>query len=180
MKTIRLGSKVIVSDPCYSLPTWCQSVVENVLSGNYLTNVRISDQEDWGERVSLLGAVHEDYIDKPFIWEAQSVVLGVDSGQLGIFDSYGYNSNEYAANNLSEFEGTGFFGLDDIWYDKISGLTVNDDWGTYPEGVVSRSGLGDGSYNLYLAKNEDGKVIGFIADFLIESETRMDEFNFIR
>ena len=34
--TIKLGNKVMVSDPCYGLDTWCQGVLENVLPGNYM------------------------------------------------------------------------------------------------------------------------------------------------
>lgn len=31
--TFSLGTKVMVSDPCYKLNTWCQGVLENVKSG---------------------------------------------------------------------------------------------------------------------------------------------------
>lgn len=184
MKTIKLGSTVIVSDPCYELPTWCQAKVEDVLPGDYKTTIRMSDQENWGTRVSLLGAVHKDYLDKPLDWELAPFDLGVDSGQLGIFDSNGYFNDEYAQSVLSEIEGE--FGMNDrpgdIWYDKMCALTISDEgWGSYSEGVVSSSGYGDGSYPLYLSRNNDGKVVGFVVDFLIEEkELLFDEFNFYR
>ena len=32
---IKLNSKVMISDPCYGLNTWCQGIIEGVLPGNY-------------------------------------------------------------------------------------------------------------------------------------------------
>jgi hypothetical protein len=42
-------------------------------------------------------------------------------------------------------------------------------WGTYSNGVVSSSGLGDGSYVLYVAR-ANRKVVGFMIDFGIDEE----------
>ena len=54
MKQIQLGEKVMVSDPCYGLNTWCQGVLENVLPGDYRCNIEYSDEGDWGMRVSAI------------------------------------------------------------------------------------------------------------------------------
>ena len=35
MKTITLSNVVMVSDPCYKLDTWCQTIITNVLPGTY-------------------------------------------------------------------------------------------------------------------------------------------------
>ena len=34
-KTIKLSDIVMVSDPCYKVPTWCQKKLTNVLNGEY-------------------------------------------------------------------------------------------------------------------------------------------------
>ena len=48
MKTITLSENVMVSDPCYSPDTWCQTKLNNVLPGNYIVDVDYSDEgEDY-------------------------------------------------------------------------------------------------------------------------------------
>ena len=77
---IRLGGEVIVSDPCYEIPTWCQEVIDNVRPGVYDTEVDISDEGDWGERIKSLTVTHEDFKGDNN-WDQYSTSIGVDSGQ---------------------------------------------------------------------------------------------------
>ena len=49
-------------------------------------------------------------------------------------------------------------------------------WGMYDEGVVSSSGIGDGGYDLYVLTTEDGVVVGFCIDYLIDDEGFMFDF----
>ena len=91
MNTIKLNKKVVVSDPCYSIPTWCQAVIDNVKPGTYYTTVKKHDAGNWGNRCSMIYAIHEDYIDHPNLikrWEKTNYDIGVDSGQCGIFDGH--------------------------------------------------------------------------------------------
>ena len=44
---IESGS-VVVSDPCYTIPTWCQGIVDNVKNGRWMGFVEYSDEGDWG------------------------------------------------------------------------------------------------------------------------------------
>ena len=64
MELIKLESEVVVSDPCYTLPTWCQAVVTKVKPGMYHTNVRKFDAGSWGVRCAMVFAIHEDYVNK--------------------------------------------------------------------------------------------------------------------
>ena len=57
----------MVSDPCYSIPTWCQSIIDNVKPGHYLPFVKNSDEGDWGLRNSLLLAIDEDHQSDEFL-----------------------------------------------------------------------------------------------------------------
>lgn len=112
-KTIRLGEKVMVSDPCYGLNTWCQGVLENVLPGNYKCEVEYKDEGDWGIRVSAIEVTHEDYAYE--IFEPQDFEVGVDSGQAGIFD-YDYYCLYHTDTNDNE-------DVDDDWYDRVCDKT---------------------------------------------------------
>lgn len=158
---ISLSSKVIVSDPCYTLPTWCQARINNVLPGDYKTDVFTTDETNgWGERCSHMVAIHEDYLNKKdFIWEDSNEDIGVDSGQAGIFCSSIY----------PEGESTGEYGNLKTFYGQCCDLTrTSKSCGIIKNrGVVSSSGFGDGSYKLYLAKESNGYVIGFVVDFQV-------------
>ena len=140
MKTIKLGNEVVVSDPCYDLPTWCQAVVKNVLPGNYRTLVVKNDEGDWGIRCSRLIAIHEDYAhqDEKFRWSRYPASIGVDSGQAGIFSIETYRKDELAE-QMGQGDGEGFGSgwateEGDKWYERICTRTLGkEQWGTYSE-----------------------------------------------
>jgi hypothetical protein len=167
MKTIQLNSEVMVSDPCYSIPTWCQHKLTNVLPGEYHTNAfRTSNTGGWGTRCAALIAVHKDYTQDTLTWRTvKSAVIGVDSGQCGIFSLETYRKDDVFMEKSS-------FGFDtredgDHWYGHMCDRTLSDEqWGSYDGGVVSSSGIGDGSYRLLVAKHK-GKIVGIAVDFYI-------------
>lgn len=168
MKSINLGDEVVVSDPCYEIPTWCQAIVRNVLPGNYRTTVVKSDKGDWGTRCSHLIAIHEDHChqDEKFQWKHYPAVIGVDSGQAGIFSMDSYRKDDHPFDTQGYDFGANWDTQDgDKWYRQMCGRTLDtEQWGLYDKGVVSSSGYGDGSYTLFVAmKNK--KVIGFVIDF---------------
>lgn len=107
---ITLGNKVMVSDPCYGLNTWCQGVVENVLPGEYVCKVGFSDEGDWGNRVADIEVVHTSYVGKFLEYFAEDFEVGVDSGQAGIFD-YEYYKQHHTDRSEAEH-------VDDEWYDR--------------------------------------------------------------
>lgn len=104
--TITLGSKVMVSDPCYKLGTWCQGVLENVLPGKYHCKVAFIDEGTWGIRVSKITVLHKNYLNKTLRVEKCDFEVGVDSGTAGIYD-YDY----YAKYHTDKY-------LDDVWYGR--------------------------------------------------------------
>ena len=112
---ITLGDKVMVSDPCYGLGTWCQGVLENVLPGQYDCNVEYSDEGDWGTRVSAIEVTHVDYDRCILDEELEKFEVGVDSGQAGIFD-YEY----YAKYHMDVTDRPH---VNDDWYDMVGNLT---------------------------------------------------------
>lgn len=112
---ITLGAKVMVSDPCYGLGTWCQGVLENVLPGQYDCNVEYSDEGTWGTRVSAIEVTHVNYKTSFLLLQTEDFEVGVDSGQAGIFD-YEY----YAKYHMDATERPH---VNDDWYDMVCDLT---------------------------------------------------------
>ena len=165
--TIQLNDVVMVSDPCYSIPTWCQVKLTGVLPGSYKTFVDKSNSFGWGMRCHRLGVVHTDYVNKKLSWRVIPGEVGVDSGQAGIFSLEGYRNDEIAEgitspeSNLSiEKDGEG-----DAWYEKMCKFTLDEkQWGMYDTGVVSSSGIGDGGYDCLVAK-QNNKIVGICINY---------------
>ena len=165
MNKITLGNKVVVSDPCYELDTWCAGTLNNVLPGEYKCDI-VKENNRWGERVSHLYAVHNDYnVKLKEINEMQDFEVGVDSGTAGIFD-YDY----YALYHLGK--------TDDQWYDHRicnafypnrmeMGISIIQ---THNKGVVSLSGFGDGSYTCFVKRNDEGQIIAIMIEYISDCE----------
>jgi len=193
MEKILLTDIVMVSDPCYTEPTWCQIKLKDVKPGYYNTYSKSHDCGDWGVRQSMLMVIHQDFTNKKLRWEEHPGEVGVDSGQAGIF-----NYDSYRDDSIAEEIGLGdgdisFFGVSpwkemtksrdmepgEKWYISMCSRTLGEKgWGTYNRGVVSRSGFGDGGYKLYVAKHY-GRVIAMCIDFAVEEEPIVD-FNFYK
>ena len=116
---INLGAKVMVSDPCYGLNTWCQGVIENVLPGKYECKVGFNDEENWGIRVADIEVVHKDYLNKFLAYDVEDFDVGVDSGQAGIYD-YEYYAKYHTDCNTRPH-------VDEEWYDRVFELTYVDE-----------------------------------------------------
>ena len=59
----------------------------------------------------------------------------------------------------------------DAWYDKMCKFTLSDEsWGAYDTGIVSSSGIGDGSYPLYVAYDKNNNIIAMKLDYLLDDE----------
>ena len=167
----------MVSDPCYSPDTWCQTKLDNVLPGLYNVEVEKSDEGDWGVRVSSITVIHEDYEDTDD-WEQHSE-CGVDSGQCGIFCMTSYRNDEVSEGITtpeSDFVLPYNDSEGDKWYDKMCNFTLSkDQWGMYDTGVVTSSGIGDGMYPLDVMMDGD-KIVGMRLEYLGNSdEDLLDE-----
>lgn len=165
MKTIKLSDTVMVSDPCYTTDVWCMHKLTGVLPGEYLATVMKSDEGVWGERVGLLVAVHNNYVNDTLTWRTvQGADIGVDSGQCGIFSMEGYRNDElFTGESKCDFDK---YQDGDNWYNHMCDRTLSKErWGAYDTGVVSSSGYGDGSYRLLVAKAH-GDIVGIGVDFL--------------
>jgi hypothetical protein len=151
------SGSVYISDPCYDIGTWCQGKTDNVKNGTWKAHIIIATNEEtgWGNRVAELVAIHESAIDNKFEFEENSGAdIGVDSGQAGIFDKEVYKGGD-----------------DENWYEECCDKTLSENQaGVLEGGVVSSSGFGDGSYNAFYERDEEGNIIAIKIDFLSEEE----------
>ena len=181
MKQIKLSENVRVSDPCYTDDVWCKTQLKSVLPGLYNWDVSRSDNGDWGNRVSGITLVHENYEDDGSLeWQYHSDI-GVDSGQAGIFCESSYRNDEVATGITTPpldkpfvlpYNDKG----GDMWYEKMCRFTLSSDsFGAYDTGIVTSSGLGDGSYPLYVVYDEDDKIVAMKIDYLLDDEDEEDE-----
>ena len=180
MNQITLSENVMVSDPCYTPDTWCQTKLNNVLPGKY--NVEVDKHDEgtgWGVRVSSITVIHEDYTDNDD-WEQHSE-CGVDSGQCGIFCMTGYRNDELSKSITTPTLDNPFVlpyndKGGDMWYEKMCHFTLCEpQWGLYDTGVVSSSGIGDGMYPLDVMMDGD-KIVGMRLEYLGNSdEDLLDE-----
>jgi hypothetical protein len=189
-KTFEVTSGVIVcSDPCYTIPTWCQGVVENVKKGTWIAEVEKTDSGSWGDRIATLTIVNKDSLDKDitlsnrveemYSTEPLNFGAGVDSGQFGFFDKDFYRNDE-SAKDLKKYG----FGDDfetksgDSWYRACCDLTLDkEQWGVLPNGAVSSSGFGDGSYDVFGIKNDEGEYVAFSVVFIWNDEDEEEEWD---
>jgi len=178
-KTFEITSGVIVaSDPCYEIPTWCQGVIENVKKGTWSAEVEESDEGDWGERIAVLKIEHTN-AKKTYHLKQLEFVGGVDSGQFGFFDKDFYRNDEIAK-DFPKYDFGANYDIEegDKWYRACCNLTLgNEGWGVLPQGVVSSSGYGDGSYPVLGEKDESGEWVAFMVVF-IDGDNEEDEEDF--
>lgn len=168
-----------ISDPCYEdLKSGADVKVKN---GLWHAFVRHSKQDSWftkgDERVGELLAFHEhgmtqdeDDLYKEPRWKKLKNI-GVDSGQMSIFDKKFYRDDSEAAgrktdkyeehrNRIPKEEKEEKKKPGELFYGACGCITLPPPlWdcaittgGTLPHGAVCLAGYGDGSYNVYAAK----------------------------
>jgi len=180
MNQITLSENVMVSVPCYTPDTWCQTKLDNVLPGLYNVEVERHDEgTGWGVRVSSITVIHKDYTDTDD-WEQHSE-CGVDSGQCGVFCMTSYRNDEISVGITTPTLDNPFVlpyndKGGDMWYEKMCHFTLHkDQWGLYDTGVVSSSGIGDGLYPMDVMMDGD-KIVGIRLEYLGNSdEDLLDE-----
>lgn len=147
---INLSNNVMLSDPCYSIGTWCQIQLNNVKKGRYESFVIKSDEGDFGIRCSSLIVKHVDKKFDAFIdFTEHDGEVGVDSGQAGIFDMSIYPANPQTRTS------------EDVFYEQCCNLTLSKKHCgilSNGKGLVSSSGYGDGGYPVYYSLDENDQI----------------------
>jgi len=180
------SGKMVCSDPCYELGTWCQGVVDNVKNGKWDSGIATSDEGSWGERISHLWVYHIDAVAKnpkilreieQFNGYQLAFDFGVDSGQFGFFDFANYR-NDASAVGLDKYNFGNDFSMKesgDEWYRVCCNFTLGEhSWGVLPNGAVSSSGYGDGSYAVVGIKDDSGEWVAFCVEYIGQEEETDD------
>ena len=160
---------LVVSDPCYTLSVWCLIQLQNVKKGTWNAYIEYSDEGRWGIRCAKIMALHDS--EKTPTWESIGVI-GVDSGQAGIFDILVFQNDA----TVEPKEKT--FLPKEPWYSSCCDLTLAENQaGVIPGGAVASSGYGDGVYEVFVSKNNDGEIAGVLIVFIEEEDDEEeDEF----
>ena len=152
MKTATKGFKVkgfiACSDPCYGQPT----VFVPANKGNWVARAETSNEGMWGVRVSKITVHHEEFSPVGNNYEIEEHVVGVDSGQAGVFDGSIYSGDN-----------EGFYNC------CCKATLAKPGYGYVDGGFVSSSGYGDGRYECIVYK-KDGKAIGVEITFIDGNE----------
>ena len=152
--SVRYGTRIRVSDPCYNMDTWCAGTLDNVLPGEYLCTAEVAyTGKKNGGCVSALQVRHADYPEAVPDELVTSFEAGVDSAQLGFFDE------KYFAENVSRKDWKN-------WYGEVREATSHMAGTLAGCSCVSVTGYGDGCYPVYIARNSSGKIIAVKAVFL--------------
>ena len=150
--TIELGNKVRVSDPCYGTETWCNKLLDNVSEGMWDCYAVVNERN----RVAFLVAC-KDGCRFAIANEECVCDVGVDAGVMGVFDE------EYFQMTRDDQH------ADDKWYEE--NVCADHCWNNAGwlcdggQGFITSSGDGDGSYYLFVDRNEDGDIIRIAVDF---------------
>jgi hypothetical protein len=165
---IKIGSfvittgKVMISDPCYEVGTWCQETEDFVRKGAWNAWIKQKDEGNWGMRNSWLIACHEKFRPTSLKWENKEANIGVDSGQAGIYDTRFYRRDEIISKDQ-----IGTICSDEPWYSANCKLTCETDMGAgvLEYGCVSNSGFGDGNYQHSVAISNK-EIVGIRIRFI--------------
>ena len=158
-KLLKLGSftvtdKIIVADPCYDYDKFGTVTLHNVLAGKYIATVEVEK--------NLVVALHISHSNfKNDILESENVgYIAVDSGQAGFFDLDFFRKNE-----------GGEVGDLNTFYGLACAITLSPKQAGVikKRGVVSSSGFGDGRYDVFVSRDEVGKIVA-ASLFFIEEE----------
>jgi hypothetical protein len=162
------SDKILVSDPCYELEKdedtfKINFILNNAQQGKWNTWV-IIDREN-GRNAELIAisdtmSIDCKTLDSNFWSNMHEMAICVDSGQAGIYDAAHFKDDND----------------NDKWYDMNCKITISHEHcaGIIPYGIVSKSGYGDGIYDLFVSK-KNKKIVGVRIVFIDEKQKKKYE-----
>jgi len=154
--------KIVVADPCYIDTDDAPEdmgrlgIVFDDCAGEWIAEAVIGDEGGWGERVSILRATRLGDCAFTSAWEHVGEDNGVDSGQMfiGCVSSFPLDYEKL----LERYKGP-----DGQWDNELKFFD-------FAKGVVSGTGLGDGSYPVYVRRNTRGNPVAIEVRFLEDND----------
>ena len=178
---LNITGEILLTDPCYDEGTWCTAKV-TLPKGTYNCYSR-----EYNGRVASIFILKEDFDSKAELYtvDLDNPIgnLGVDSGQLGIFNAEKYN--KAVSKEVFEESLEGEFPHEDwkrVWKDDTSDkekfyecccnhTLKKGNCGVIEDtGFVSSSGYGDGSYTAFYLNDFKDNIVGLQVIFIDEDE----------
>lgn len=172
------NNEVFVADPCYFGGTPYMIERVELPNGIYNTYINKSLRGNSKGRIKEL-FIARNYVENPYetLLEDIQGVVGVDSGQMGIFT---HEETKVSLQDLQDSLNKEFpyedwrreFTDQDSEVDKFYKVCCNhtlsnNKFGNINTiGVVSRSGYGDGAYEYYILRDESGNTLGLGVRFI--------------
>ena len=203
-KTIELGKKVIISDPAYNMDTWCIGILNDVLHGTYECFYEIIEDNSWGRRIASIEVKNKDYEFDDFSENIDATIgVDSGQCGIYDYDYFEKNNQkedwyrqicnltyiEEENPNYKNFYESKYYFDQDIdslkWIKEYQKYVDDKEISTMifsrfaadtfeDKCLVSSSGYGDGLYDAFVERNNDGKIIGIKISF-IEEEYMEDE-----
>ncbi|ARF12676.1 hypothetical protein Klosneuvirus_15_7 [Klosneuvirus KNV1] len=188
--SFQIENGIIISDPCYdfNVDEYNRSSDQKyfpkkyIMTGEWNGYVKYCDNG----RIAELQTCHSSIDDNELTnakWELCKGSLGVDTGQMGVFDSkYFKDDNIVGDYPIDKSMFNDFKEKGDRYYAMCCYQTYNKEnpkkqAGIIPYGVVSSSGYGDGSYNYSVIK-KNGLICGFKIVFIDSDECSNSDCSF--
>ncbi len=153
-ETITLGNKVVVSDPCYDLDTWCQGVINNVKPGEYHIDY-YNAHDRWDGHAFCL--THVDYSRGTFPKEHYPASIGMDAGMAGVFPFEEYRNDSIIPKDYQFAYDWMHDGEGERWYSAVIPIDPLP-FRIVGNGFNSESGYGDGEAELRVSTNAIGEI----------------------
>lgn len=162
---------MVISDPCYEDSNGCNTRVD-MLPGKYSAYVERSDEGSSDSRIARLVVAHESVAEGVLMglgnWRGRGEELGVDSGQMSMFDEDQYR-NDRSVEGVERVHDE-VICEDEPWYSMCCDRSLSKaSAGVLPGGCVSSSGFGDGCYPLDVLEAA-GMVVGLSVTFIDDEQ----------
>src|ERR1035437_7204309 len=170
MKQIRIGlfkvisGRIVASDPCYEIGTWCQGVLDGVRKGKWVADVLV-DQKT--QRIAEIIVHHQEWTNLSSSWIEAPFEVGVDSGQAGVFDAQHYRDDSVVMN--AGRKAKEIICPEEPWYSICCDRTLSSQSaGIIPYGAVCSSRYGDGAYRCYTQKDNNNEIAVVRIVFIVQ------------
>jgi len=162
------SSNLVAGDPGYDLDTFktpgLGALLTNCHSGTWNAQTVIKHFAPPAfSLTSELLAWHTNVTNPSTLkWQKQKGGIGVDGGQAGIFDLAHFSDQKIVPADVKWTQGKpGPIIPENLWYSLCCEVTLGRaEGGVIPFGAVSTSGMGDGGYEYFVARDDKGIIIG--------------------
>ena len=157
VETFKMGDLALVTDPGFPRGAWCSGQVRT-RPGTW--NGTVFRQEGT-DLITALMVHHASLGPLPKEdprWRHLGFEVGVDSGKAGIFCDSSFPRGMSGPGSAQE-------AFSRRTSDLVHGA---EQWGVLPDGIVSKSGHGDGTYYAYGIKDSSGLAVAILLEFILE------------